>query len=89
MFVEMIGSSGLVKTMQTSSSAKKEKSNTNGEYLATTKQTQRDTLGIQKEFKPSLEDCDGFKMRAACVCLRDHKEEEVMIISSLSMSVDI
>jgi hypothetical protein len=82
MFVEMIGSSGLVKTRQTSSSEKKEKSNTNGEYLVTTKQTQRDTSSVQKQFKPSVEHCDGFRMRAACVCLRDHKEEEVMIIPS-------
>ena len=78
----MIGSSGLVKTRETSSSLKKDESNITGKYLATTKQTQRDTLGIQKQFKSSLEDCDGFRMRAACVCLRDHTEEEVMIIPS-------
>ena len=78
----MIGSSGLVKTRQTSSSLKKDESNITGKYLATTKQTQRDTIGIQKQFKSSLEDCGGFQMRAACLCLRDHTEEEVMITPS-------
>ena len=78
----MIGFSFLVKTRQTSSSSTKDKSNRSGDYLGITKETQRDTSGIQKKFKCSLEDCDGFRMRVACVCLRDHKEEEVMIIPS-------
>jgi len=42
-------------------------------------------LGINKPFKKkasvSLYDADGFRLRAACVCVRSVAEEEVLLIS--------
>ena len=34
-------------------------------------------LGRMKPFQASINDADGFKMRAACVCVKSKKEQEV------------
>ena len=33
--------------------------------------------GRMKPFQASINDADGFKMRAACVCVKSKKEQEV------------
>lgn len=38
--------------------------------------------GKIKPFQPSINDADGFRMRAACVCVRTVKEQEVLLVSS-------
>jgi len=38
--------------------------------------------GKSKPFQPSINDADGFRMRAACVCVRTAKEQEVLLVSS-------
>jgi len=37
----------------------------------------------QKPKQEAINDQDGFRMRAACVCFRSRKEEEVLLVSSL------
>jgi len=38
--------------------------------------------GKIKPFQASINDADGFRMRAACVCVRTRKEQEVLLVSS-------
>lgn len=38
--------------------------------------------GKTKPFQQSINDADGFRMRAACVCVRTVKEQEVLLVSS-------
>jgi len=40
----------------------------------------------QKPKQEAINDQDGFRMRAACVCFRSRKEEEVLLVSSLGGS---
>lgn len=40
----------------------------------------------QKPAQATINDKDGFRMRAACVCFRSRKEEEVLLVSSLGGS---
>jgi len=37
---------------------------------------------IDKPFQASINDADGFKLRAACVCVRSRQEQEVLLVSS-------
>jgi len=38
--------------------------------------------GKIKQLQASINDADGFRMRAACVCVRSRKEQEVLLVSS-------
>ena len=38
--------------------------------------------GKRKPIQASINDADGFKMRAACVCVKTRKEQEVLLVSS-------
>jgi len=40
-------------------------------------------IGRMKPFQASINDADGFKMRAACVCVKSKKEQEVLLVSSM------
>jgi len=38
--------------------------------------------GNTKPAQNSINDSDGFRLRAACVCVRSHEEKEVLLVSS-------
>jgi len=40
-------------------------------------------IGRMKPFQASINDADGFKMRAACVCVKSKQEQEVLLVSSM------